>query len=1002
MGDPMSYQLWTNVHLSSKQWGTNQIHYMGLDCHLTIFEEVHSHKLKRRKQTSLSFLDPSRKTVMKCTMMLLENLAYPEWLSVRCDERILIDLVCVDKQPNNDSSRITQSIHECHSVDFIMKSQHCFGIEKVVITTPMTAAAIGLRVNWDHYVFESMTVKQLECLFSAFVQNVSPLMYISPDMVLSFLTYSSYYSQYNCVHFSLHHSVLTRQNGTIRGYLMNTKKAVTFQKLSSGNLLWCNKRSMFVSSMFVLDGENDCSQSHGDDEVMTHCSFTTCGGIARGNIQCSSLFFWHRNHKLYSYTGTRQDVIQINDSGFFLCFWNNVIPLGSKDDLVNDCGPEVEDESFLWALAVNGTTVSCSDPKQLPCKPRHPECFNLSDTCVYRLDANQFLVPCRTGGHMQSCIHFECNMNFKCPGYYCIPFVYICNGKWDCPNGYDETYQLVCGKERLCTNMFKCKQSQLCVHQNDVCDKTIDCPLGDDEFMCSLFFVSCPFHCCCLNYAIDCSHVRLINFHFHLDHFFPYLSLHMHNTGAASVSFLAKWRELVNINISNNNFRQICSHVNHFSQLVVFLANNNSVSALNNTCFMNITKHVVSLSTNCISTIHRNSFANLPSIYHIDLSGNSLKVLCSHLFAYVPYVKILYLQHNQLEYIEVDAFHDLNVLILLASDDYHVCCVKPSAALCPSEKPWHFSCEDLFPYDSRLITTSVVCSLVLVLNMVALGSALHPTDSKSGGYNIIVSFINVNDLLCGIYFLVLLCAHAHYISVFVVIEKNWRGSYTCFTVFLISFLFGISSPVSLLLLSVSRLMVVLYPMDSQFKEKAFVTSVLVFVSFPLIGLSVLGTVLYIAVYAEVPFVLCLFTIDITKSIIITVLVVVVCVVQIMSCISICTIHSALVHTMVKTPTEKPLQRSKQSSSVSIIVQLVVLTLSCILCWIPSDTILILSVCLNNYPLDMLMWTSTVVVPFNSVVNPLVFMTLKLRSWVRNKPKTIPYFSSRKSDLSSTK
>ena len=91
----------------------------------------------------------------------------------------------------------------------------------------------------------------------------------------------------------------------------------------------------------------------------------------------------------------------------------------------------------------------------------HPKCYEISEICNYKLDSMNHLHPCRNGEHLQNCRMFECNMMYKCPRYHCIPWYYICDGKWDCPGGYDESTIQNCGSDRLCANLFKCKNSEM-------------------------------------------------------------------------------------------------------------------------------------------------------------------------------------------------------------------------------------------------------------------------------------------------------------------------------------------------------------------------------------------------------------------------------------------------------------------------------------------------------------------------------------------------------------
>ena len=82
----------------------------------------------------------------------------------------------------------------------------------------------------------------------------------------------------------------------------------------------------------------------------------------------------------------------------------------------------------------------------------------------------------------------------------------MCNGIWDCPQGNDETIGYICTKSRQCVNLYRCRHASRCVHINDVCNKKIECPLGDDEYFCRLNNVTCPSNCQCLTFVLKCYH----------------------------------------------------------------------------------------------------------------------------------------------------------------------------------------------------------------------------------------------------------------------------------------------------------------------------------------------------------------------------------------------------------------------------------------------------------------------------------------------------------------
>ena len=97
--------------------------------------------------------------------------------------------------------------------------------------------------------------------------------------------------------------------------------------------------------------------------------------------------------------------------------------------------------------------------------------------------------------HEHVCTDIVCPHHFKCNEYYCVPFKYTCNGRNDCPLGDDEQS---CA-DRNCTGLFKCQNTNTCLHFYEVSDGTVDCKDGDDELYPDLG--TCPMHCDCLTLA---------------------------------------------------------------------------------------------------------------------------------------------------------------------------------------------------------------------------------------------------------------------------------------------------------------------------------------------------------------------------------------------------------------------------------------------------------------------------------------------------------------------
>ena len=151
---------------------------------------------------------------------------------------------------------------------------------------------------------------------------------------------------------------------------------------------------------------------------------------------------------------------------------------------------------------------------------------------------------------------------------------------------------------------------------------------------------------------------------------------------------------------------------------------------------------------------------------------------------------------------------------------------------------------------------------------------------------------------------------------------------------------------------------------------------LVFTFITFILLSTFIGVFYKTMNTSIPSVLCLPFIDPSNSnIFIKIITIFIGICQILASLLICLSYLFLV--TVLRQTKYGLQKSKNTSKSGVILQLLIVTASNLLCWIPSNTIYLLSLFLSRYPIDILIWTTIAVTPVNSIVNPTVFIVTTL-------------------------
>ena len=269
------------------------------------------------------------------------------------------------------------------------------------------------------------------------------------------------------------------------------------------------------------------------------------------------------------------------------------------DDLIPDCGPESEDEPILFAIMEKFQIFHCK-PWEISCMEGHTKCFNFTDICIYKLNENNHMIPCRNGGHLENCRKFDCNMMFKCPDSYCVTWTYVCDGKWDCHFGEDEVFNGVCFGERVCKDMFKCRnEHNKSISISNVCDGQLDCLYHDDEMFCELKSLQCPFSCHCLIYAITC--INLSNSTLQLYYSGSYLSVSIFQSNINSLYLLEYKLENVEfLQLSGNNLISVCP-VGFLQNLILTYVSHNYIMHIKQNCFsaLKLLRHI-SLNNNQI------------------------------------------------------------------------------------------------------------------------------------------------------------------------------------------------------------------------------------------------------------------------------------------------------------------------------------------------------------------------------------------------------------------
>ena len=201
--------------------------------------------------------------------------------------------------------------------------------------------------------------------------------------------------------------------------------------------------------------------------------------------------------------------------------------------------------------------------------------------------------------------------------------------------------------------------------------------------------------------------------------------------------------------------------------------------------------------------------------------------------------------------------------------------------------------------------------------------------------------------------------------------------------------FTVTSQLTLVLLALSRLLVVINPLHTTFKSFRYVfqyVSSIFILSFLLTAFTTFS----LKIKEEfLPISLCFPFVDPTNSsFTINILVWSVVSSQCVTSVVITLSHILLIRRLRKH--QKKLKRAVigDVSNISLAMQLIIITLCNVLCWFSVNIIYIITMTMSTYPIDIVIWMEIFVVPINSIINPIVFISTYLRKLVNTRRKSV--------------
>ncbi len=899
-----------------------------------------------------------------CAVMVTLNLADPFVVFVQCQDKILHHVLCLAKgasQLKNHNAKKQGGL--CKSHEFLRREQ-CYTFHWTLSRNFKSSGSKPTFFITDVANFFA------EFPFLAYSKSnaISPLFLQESMNKFHLFDYNKHLE-------SFHSNDSPEENSGAFELQISPPQILLYDSL----VLTCSDGTL-VSISSVCNGILNCPNDDSD-ELNCMCKtsrnqggFDLCKTLisSEGNKTCGPLYFRSGN-------GTCVMILPLPTS--------KTVELLRKTTEHNtlDCENGKSGTRSICGLSSNKSHMErtrpfCANKNQLPCSDSHSVCFEPHYICKYKLDKNTQLFPCQSAAHIENCKSFECNIMLKCPNAYCIPWEYVCDGKWDCPGGAEEAEN--CKARERCYGFYQCSGARSsCIHVGNLCDGEINCPLQDDEHFCAIKNVICPKNCHCLGLGLICLNLKYLLF---LDgHMFQVVSIQ--NSFLSTVSDLQSFTSAKVLNLFYTNLTQICFKYQTF-ELSSLNIKYNSIAELQDSCFKGLIKlQTLVLPENKLKLLGKYALKGLPELILVNLSCNQINHFEKYLLLESKNRIKLSILNNPLNELYPETFQEI-LLEEIETHDHRVCCVVDESVLCSAERLWPLSCTKLLSSNALKTTFLSVSIAIWTINLCSVVSHFVSRRRVNTGFTMTVVANNVGHMLYAVYLSIVVAADFMFGRLIIYMQHTWRSSGFCLVAYSSVVNFSISVPVLSFFLSLSRLMVVWFPMETRFKTTTFV--------FRSLGLIFLAVLCFSGIAASVeshfsdavPNDLCLPFVDHVGHYWTAVfLIIFAFLTQTSMSLAICVMHYALFKNLV----ESQQNVAKYSSSAGaehnfqIKLQLTTISLSCTVCWLSSNIIFIAALALEKYPLDMIAWAAAVMVPVNSILNPFVFLFTSVRKIIKN-------------------
>ena len=214
---------------------------------------------------------------------------------------------------------------------------------------------------------------------------------------------------------------------------------------------------------------------------------------------------------------------------------------------------------------------------------------------------------------------------------------------------------------------------------------------------------------------------------------------------------------------------------------------------------------------------------------------------------------------------------------------------------------------------------------------------------------------------------------------------KWKSGQICFITFGAIFWFTLLNQALQILISLSRLMIDIYPINTPFKSIDFILKATFYIFLVSFFITITTALLVIVTDTKIENNLCLPFVDPTKSFLLTrVITWFMVITSSVSSVMITMIHISLYINKRKSSINMRKYKVDNNSDMPLIIQLFIITLSNFSCWFPMNGTFMAAMFLSSCSLDLIMLTTVIVMPLNCFIIPFVFVIASLKKYVKSK------------------